>query len=108
MALAAAIDPRRTQEIKTQARLEAFETGFFRPKLNLKYLTIMNNMEDSFGYGFFFNDYAGVELCASWLDGESVINSFDASGVLRDPVPSGLQIPLVGKTVQSFDADREA
>ena len=48
--------------------------------------------DDGLGGGFsaayFVNDYAGLEFSATWLDGDSVINAFDVSAILRCPIPS--------------------
>lgn len=45
--------------------------------------------------GYFFTENVGVELGATWFDNHSAIHAFDASAVLRYPIPSTCIAPYI-------------
>ena len=47
------------------------------------------------GLGYFFTDFAGVEVDATWLATDSVLHNFSGSVVLRYPVKSACLAPYV-------------
>lgn len=57
--------------------------------------TTDDSLGGGLGIGYFFTEYAGVEVDATWLATDSVLHNFGASLVLRYPIKSACLAPYL-------------
>jgi Outer membrane protein beta-barrel domain len=94
--------PKNPPPIQVESLCDCFDPGKIQVSLygaGIIFDTDAPGLDDELGgglgVGYFFTEYAGVEVDATWLATESVLHSFSGSLVLRCPIRPACLAPYI-------------
>ena len=92
--------PKNARPINVESVCDCFDAGkvtvsLYGAGIVFDSAPIDDALGGGIGLGYFFTDFAGVEVDATWLATDSVLHNFSGSVVLRYPVKSACLAPYV-------------